>query len=195
MRKEAPTLAVPRPSLRLYSADPWGRKGRVSDAPPPHHCSMLHTVMHNTKMLRSSVVNLTRRRIICWHKQNGPRTNVEAQVVRGPKLVAPSPRAPCNNLVRLCPQDRLLVTRVYLLRGTKKRPPQKDGLVKIWSPVPFYPHPRGGIEMLPSIVPTQGPIRYGKLNFLDCCKFATIGTLFFGLLLSWPPSAHFKYWH
>ena len=23
---------------------------------------------------------------------------------------------------------------------------------------------------------TQGPIRYGKLNFLDCCKFATIGS-------------------
>src|SRR6516164_6317351 len=31
------------------------------------------------------------------------------------------------------------VARVYLLRGTKKRPPHKDGLIVLWSPVPSIP--------------------------------------------------------
>jgi hypothetical protein len=80
-------------------------------------------------------------------------------------------------------------TRACLLRGTKKRPPHKDGLIKIWSPVPFYPHPRGGIEILLRIVCTQGPIRYSKLNFLDCCKFT--GAFLGHIVVSSPLSAHY----
>jgi len=51
-------------------------------------------------------------------------------------------------------------------------------------PRPLYPHPRGSIEVLPRIVCTQGPIRYGKLNFLDCCKFATIGAFLQRIVVS-----------
>ena len=58
-------------------------------------------------------------------------------------------------------------------------------------PRPLYPHPRGGIEILRRIVCTQGPIRYDKLNFLDCCKFATIGAFLRHIVVSSPLSAHY----
>jgi hypothetical protein len=56
-------------------------------------------------------------------------------------------------------------------------------------PRPLYPHPRGGIEILPRIVVRKGQ-SYGKLNFLDCYKFATIGAFLQRIVVSSLLSAH-----
>jgi hypothetical protein len=93
--------------------------------------------------------------------------------------------------VRLCPQGRLLVTRVCLLRGTKKEAASQRRPHQYLVPRPLYPHPRGGIEILRRIVCMQGPIRHGKLNFLDCCKFTTIGAFLRHIVVSSPLSAHY----
>ena len=55
-------------------------------------------------------------------------------------------------------------------------------------PSPLSPSSRG-IEILPRIVVRKGQ-SYGKLNFLDCYKFATIGAFLQRIVVSSLLSAH-----
>jgi hypothetical protein len=56
-------------------------------------------------------------------------------------------------------------------------------------PSPLSPSSRG-IGNPTENCGTQGPIRYGRLNFLDCCKFATIGAFLQRIVVSSLLSAH-----
>src|SRR6516165_10194939 len=74
--------------------------------------------------------------------------------------------------------------------GAQKRGRQTKAASSIFGPPsPLSPSSRG-IEILPRIVCTQGPIRYGKLIFLDCCKFATTGAFLQRIVVSSLLSAH-----
>jgi hypothetical protein len=93
--------------------------------------------------------------------------------------------------VRLCPSGSLASHARLFVAGHKKEAATQRRPHQYLVPRPLNPHPRGGIEILRRIVCMQGPIRHGKLNFLNCSKFTTIGAFLRHIVVSSPLSAHY----
>jgi hypothetical protein len=75
---------------------------------------------------------------------------------------------------RPIPADDALKMRLFVAGHKKEAATQRRPHLV---PRPLFPHPRGGYRNPTANCVYARANRYGKLKFLDCCKFATIGEL------------------